>query len=120
MTEPKRRQGQKGATPKPICPKCDEYLKRNYIRELVNGKQRFVKYGWICPNPTCDYITKNLAELEKKPQKDTDQRDELQKRTAEFIFLHEQLNELAEQINALEKAAHGGRPTHMRHEGTEG
>jgi len=28
MTDTKRRQGQRGATPKPICPKCGEYLKR--------------------------------------------------------------------------------------------
>jgi hypothetical protein len=116
MTEQKRRQGQKGATPKQICPKCGEYLKRNYIREVVDGKQRFIKSGWTCPNIKCDYITKNLVELEKGAE----QGDELQKRTAEFIFLHEQLNELAEQINALEKEAHGGQPNHMRREGPEG
>lgn len=69
MTEKKRRQGQKKAdgttsTPKTICPKCGEYLKRNYTRELVDGKQRFVKGGWTCPSLTCDYIIKDLVELE--------------------------------------------------------
>jgi hypothetical protein len=55
----KRRQGQNGATPKSLCPKCGEYLKRNYIREVVNGKQRFVKSGWTCPSSVCDYIRKD-------------------------------------------------------------
>jgi len=64
MVEKKRRQGQGGATPKEICPKCGEYLKRNYIRELVNGKQQFVKSGWTCPSSTCDYIIKDFVELE--------------------------------------------------------
>jgi len=65
----KRRQGQvkpdgTKATPKYICPKCGEYLKRNYTRELVDGKQRFVKGGWTCPSITCEYITKDV-ELEE-------------------------------------------------------
>ncbi len=55
----KRRQGQNGATPKLLCPKCGEYLKRNYIREIIDGKQRFVKSGWTCPSSTCDYIIKD-------------------------------------------------------------
>jgi hypothetical protein len=73
MTEiKKRRKGQKKAdgttaTPKPVCPKCGEDLKRNYTREVIDGKQRFVKAGWRCPNTTCDFITKKEMgeELEK-------------------------------------------------------
>lgn len=55
----KRRQGQNGATPKTLCPKCGEYLKRNYVRDIVDGKQRFVKSGWTCPSSNCDYIRKD-------------------------------------------------------------
>lgn len=65
MTEKKRRQGQRGATPKHICPKCGEYLKRNYTRELVEGKQQFEKGGWTCPSKACDYITKDLEGIQK-------------------------------------------------------
>jgi hypothetical protein len=65
MTEKKRRQGQRGATPKPICPKCGEYLKRAYTRELVNGKQQYVKSGWSCPSSTCDYMAKDFVELDE-------------------------------------------------------
>jgi len=64
MTETKRRQGQRGATPKPLCPKCGDILKRNYTREVINGKQQYVASGWICPSSTCDYIIKDLVELE--------------------------------------------------------
>jgi len=70
MTEiKKKRQGQKKADgttakAKPVCPVCGEYLKRNYTRELVDGKQRFVKGGWTCPSKTCDYIIKDMVELE--------------------------------------------------------
>lgn len=71
MTETKRRQGQKKADgrtaiPKPVCPKCGEYLKRNYTRELVEGKQRFIKGGWTCPSSTCDYIIKKLEDIEEE------------------------------------------------------
>ena len=117
MTETKRRQGQNGATPKTVCPECEkEYLKTAFATE----KKKFVRIGQFCPNPACDYIIKDFVKLGGEVEKGTDEGDELQKRTAEFIFLHEQLNELAEQINALEKAAHGGQPTNMRHEGLEG
>jgi hypothetical protein len=70
MTEKKRRrQGQikpdgKQAVPKPICPKCGEILRRNYTRELVDGKQRYLPGGWTCPSSTCDYIIKDLVVLE--------------------------------------------------------
>ncbi len=68
MTEKKRRQGQikpngKKATPKPLCPKCGEILRRNYTRELVDGKQRYVPGGWTCPSSSCDYIVKDLVDL---------------------------------------------------------
>ncbi|MGB9938208.1 hypothetical protein [Methanosarcina sp.] len=64
MTERKRRQGQKGVkTIKEICPKCGEYLKRTYTRELVDGKQRFVKSGWSCPSSACEYVVKDYVEL---------------------------------------------------------
>jgi hypothetical protein len=64
MTEPKRRQGQRGATPKPICPKCGEYTRRMYIHETNNGKRLYAGAGWMCPSPTCDYIIKDWVELE--------------------------------------------------------
>lgn len=69
MTEvKKRRQGQlkpdgTKASPKAVCPKCGEYLKRSYTREMVEGKQRFVKSGWMCPSSTCDYIIKDFLEI---------------------------------------------------------
>ena len=64
MAEIKRRQGQRGATPKPLCPKCNEYLKRCYTRESDNGKRVLVGFGWTCPSPTCDYLVKDWVELE--------------------------------------------------------
>lgn len=69
MTEPKRRQGQKKANgktaiPKPLCIKCGEICVRAYKQETVDGKRRFVKSGWMCPSPTCDYIIKDMVQLE--------------------------------------------------------
>jgi hypothetical protein len=64
MTETKRRQGQRGATPKPTCPKCGDILKRNYTREVINGKQQYVASGWSCPSATCDHMIKDYVELE--------------------------------------------------------
>lgn len=71
MVEKKRRQGQTKtdgtkSTPKNICPQCGEYLKRSYTREMVEGKQRFVKSGWACPSPACDYIIKDFLEIEEE------------------------------------------------------
>jgi len=60
----KKRQGQRGATPKPTCPKCGDILKQNYTREVINGKQQYVASGCICPSSTCDHIIKDLVELE--------------------------------------------------------
>jgi hypothetical protein len=61
MTETKRRQGQCGATPKTVCPKCEtEYLKTAYGTDV----KKFVRIGQYCPNPTCDYILKDFVELE--------------------------------------------------------
>jgi hypothetical protein len=106
MAEIKRMQGQNGETPKTLCPKCEkEYLKRNYTCELVYSKQRFVKSGWICPNPSCDYIVKDLVELEDLEEGEgecTDKAEKIKKLTAEFIKKHEELNRLAERINELE------------------
>jgi hypothetical protein len=65
ITETKRRQGQRGATPKPICPKCNEYMKRSYTREKADGKWQYVASGWSCPSATCDYIIKDFVELEE-------------------------------------------------------
>lgn len=95
MTEPKRRQGQRGATPKPICPKCGEYLKRNYTRGNEERKRAYVGMGWSCPSVNCDYIIKDPVEPHKAYK--------IKKLTAEFMKMHEQLNRLAEQINELEK-----------------
>ena len=64
MTETKKkRQGQRGATPKPLCIKCGEIMKRTHTREMVDGKQRYIPMGWSCPSSTCDYIIKDLVEL---------------------------------------------------------
>ncbi len=60
----KRRQGQGGATPKEICPKCGEYLQKCYKRVSANGKQMFKDVGLICPSHTCDYIIKDFVQLE--------------------------------------------------------
>jgi hypothetical protein len=62
MVEKKaRRQGQYGATPKTICPKCEkEYLKSANGRDGKNWK----RIGQYCPNPACDYIIKDFVELE--------------------------------------------------------
>jgi len=64
VSNKKKRQGQRGATPKPTCPKCGDILKRNYTREVINGKQQYVASDWICPSSTCDHIIKDLVELE--------------------------------------------------------
>ena len=99
MTEQKkRRQGQKGATPKQICPKCGEYLKSAGGRE---GKL-WRRIGLYCPNPACDYIVKDFVELEEEAEQVTDKADKIKKLTAEFVKTHERLNELAEQIKELE------------------
>ncbi len=62
MTEiKKRRQGQGGATPKEICPKCEkEYLK------TAGGRmgRAWRRIGQYCPNPVCDYIVKDFVEFE--------------------------------------------------------
>ena len=69
MTEQKkRRQGQRGAAPKPICPKCGEYLIRNYIHTSKDGKRAFVGSGWTCPSSTCDHIVKDFVELEEETE----------------------------------------------------
>lgn len=56
----KRYQGQRGATPKEICPKCGEYLQLAYIRKSIpgEGKRTFKPVGLACPSDTCDYIKK--------------------------------------------------------------
>jgi ribosomal protein L37AE/L43A len=95
MTETKRRQGQRGATPKPICPKCGEYLKRAYVG-----------IGWSCPSVTCDHMIKDFVELEdieEGAEQGTDKKEKIKQLTAEFVKTHEQLNKLTEQINELEK-----------------
>jgi hypothetical protein len=64
VEKPKRRQGQRGATPKPICPKCGEYMRRMYAHESIHGKRLYIGAGWACPIPACDYIIKDFVELE--------------------------------------------------------
>jgi hypothetical protein len=109
MTETKRRQGQKGVIPRPLCPKCGEYLKRSYTRGTVNGKRCFVESGWTCPEINCDYIVKDFVELEEELQeeaeKSTDKAEKIKKLTAQFLKTHEQLNKLAEQINDFERGS---------------
>jgi hypothetical protein len=72
ITETKRRQGQRGATPKPICPKCGEYMKRCYTRSNEENKRAYVGMGWSCPVPSCDYIIKDLVELEDTEEGETE------------------------------------------------
>jgi hypothetical protein len=65
MTEKKtKRQGQGGAKPKEICPKCGEYLQSCYIRGSLEEKRNMKKIGLCCPSSTCDYIIKDYIELE--------------------------------------------------------
>lgn len=64
MAEKKRRQGQRGAKPKDICPKCGEYLQSCYIRGPIEVKRKNVKVGLCCPSETCDYIIKDFVEME--------------------------------------------------------
>lgn len=67
MTEPKaKRQGQRGATPKEICPKCGEYLKTAWV--LKNRKLK--RIGLCCPNVSCDYIIKDMVELTEDADKE--------------------------------------------------
>ena len=118
MIDKKRRQGQKDATPK-ICLECGEYLKRNYILELVEGKQQFVKLGWTCSSSTCEYIIKDPAELADEAEKGTEPEDKLKKLQAEFFKTHERLNRLAEHINELERADQEGQKIPLRYEEKE-
>lgn len=99
MSEPKaKRQGQRGATPKEICPKCGEYLKTAWVFE----NRKLKRVGLSCPSATCDYIIKDSSEHQEEADKSTGNETELKKLQAEFMKMHEQLNRLAEQINALE------------------
>jgi hypothetical protein len=59
-----RRQGQGGAKPKEICPKCSEYLQSCYIRGSKEEGRNMKKVGLCCPSSTCDYIVKDFTELE--------------------------------------------------------
>jgi hypothetical protein len=64
-----RRQGQlksngKKAVPKPICPNCGGYLQSCYIHTSEAGKRTIKRIGLVCPNPSCDFIIKDLVELE--------------------------------------------------------
>jgi hypothetical protein len=69
MTEKKRRQGQiksgsKQAVSKSVCPKCGEIMVRAYTRGNIESNRAYIVSGWMCPSSTCDYIIKNLVELE--------------------------------------------------------
>ena len=71
MTEKttKRRQGQRGTNPKPICLKCDDYLQRTYVRgTMKNGKKGFIVSGWSCPSSGCDYVIKDVVELQEEEE----------------------------------------------------
>jgi hypothetical protein len=69
VIEKKRRQGQKKANgttakAKPVCPKCGEICVRAYTRGNEERKRAYIGSGWVCPSKTCDYIIKDLVELE--------------------------------------------------------
>jgi len=70
MTEKKRRQGQRGATPKPICPKCGQYLRSCYMRGSEEQKRSYISVGWVCPSTTCDHIMKDFVELEEEKEEE--------------------------------------------------
>jgi hypothetical protein len=100
MTETKRRQGQPGVKKlKEVCPKCGEYLKTAWVLE----NRKWKRVGLSCPSVTCDYIIKDSSEPQEEAENGTGTEDKLRKLQAEFMKTHEQLNKLAEQINALEK-----------------
>lgn len=63
----RQQQGRGGAKPKIPCPKC----KKEYL-ETAGGKKgkSWKKIGYYCPNPECDYIIKDLVQLE-----DTDEEE---------------------------------------------
>jgi hypothetical protein len=102
MVEKKRRQGQYGANPKTICPKCDkEYLKS------ANGRygKAWKRIGQYCPDPACDYMEKDFVELEdleEETEDNIDKAEKIKQLTAEFVKKHEELNRLAELIKELE------------------
>jgi hypothetical protein len=65
-----------------------------------------MRFGQFCPNPACDYVVKDLVEVEEEEEEtenSTDKADKIKKLTAEFVKKHEELNRLAELINELEK-----------------
>lgn len=63
MTETKqKRQGQKGATPRPLCPECGDYIQVVYKRKLIEGKRILVPVGEVCDSDTCPYIKKEKKE----------------------------------------------------------
>jgi hypothetical protein len=65
MSEKKRRQVQRGVTTKSICPKCGKYMRRCYLHEST-GARSYIGACWICSTSTCDYIAKDVVELEDK------------------------------------------------------
>lgn len=51
MSETKKHyQGQRGGTPRKLCPKCDGILQIAYVRKTVNGKRAYVDIGYACPD----------------------------------------------------------------------
>lgn len=63
----RQQQGRRGAKPKTVCPKCGkEYL------ETAGGKKgkSWKRIGQYCPNPRCDYIIKDMVELEENGDED--------------------------------------------------
>lgn len=72
MVEKARRQGQKRrdgkySEPKTICPKCEkEYLKTIWMLE----NRKYKRVGLGCPSPSCDYLAKDLVEIEDTEEAD--------------------------------------------------
>jgi hypothetical protein len=57
----RKQQGRDGSKPKDICPKCkQEYLKTIWMLE----NRKYKRIGLGCPSPSCDYLTKDLIEVE--------------------------------------------------------
>jgi hypothetical protein len=44
-----RRKGQ-GETQRPICPYCQQDLKRSYVRGWSGDKGTYIATGWECPD----------------------------------------------------------------------
>lgn len=54
-----------------------------------------MRFGQFCPNPACDYVVKDLVEVEEEEEEETenstDKTEKIKQLTAEFVKKHEEL-----------------------------